>query len=351
MSIRIRSEAAASGAALWPSRTWGVRLAAMFVLCTLFLAASRPAFAADELEAYRERFRVGYEKYMARDFAGAIVEWEAIYRELGAERGYRLAFNLARAYDAYGDYTRAAEAYEGYLGEVAKKKDGAPLEPIVVKQAEEAEERLKELAKTRGRVRVRTQGRAIVVQVDSGEPRVSGFTAYVAPGAHTITWNPGTADERKVEIKIAEGALEIVDPPPLAVPPPDPRGERGGAPPPPPRPEPVTTTLRPIPAWALYVGAGATAISVIVPVIYYQHASTLLDRQKGATTNDEKQGRADDYDGARNEAYYSLAVPSTLAALTLGATAYYFLGGREQTITPTMSVTGKSANAGLVGRF
>ncbi len=287
---------------------------------------------------------------MGRDFAGAIVEWEAIYRELGAERGYRLAFNLARAYDAYGDYTRAAEAYEGYLGEVAKKKDGPPLEPIVVKQAEEAEERLKELAKTRGRVKVRTQGRAIIVQVDTGEPRVSGFTAYVAPGAHTITWNPGTADERKIDIKVAEGELEVVEPPPpvVVVPNPNAGGTRAGMPPPPP---PVTTIERPFPAWALYAGAGVTALSVAIPIGFYVDASSKLS-QNQKESEPVAQGRlADSYEDARRTAYISWVVPSALATLTLGATAYYFFGGTEKTITPTMSVTGKSANAGIVGRF
>lgn len=309
--------------------------------------------AGDDLEAHRERFRVGYEKYMARDFAGAIVEWEAIYRELGAERGYRLAFNLARAYDAYGDTTRAAEAYESYLGEIAKRKDGPALEPIVAKQAEDAEARLKELAKTRGRVKVRTQGRAIVVQVDSGEPRVSGFTAYVAPGAHTITWNPGTADERKVEINVAEGAQEIVEPPTVVVVP-NPNGGDGqagagrdaAAPPP-----PMTTIERPFPAWALYAGAGATAVSTLVPYFTYQRANALYIRNTGAKTDVEKQSAATDFESAKQDAYVSWVVPSALATLTLAATAYYFLGGKEKTITPTLSVTSKTANAGIVGRF
>lgn len=336
MSIRIRSELP--------------RLYALLAVCMLLLAWSRPSFAADDLEAYRERFKVGYEKYMARDFAGAIVEWEAIYRELGAERGYRLAFNLARAYDAYGDTTRAAEAYESYLGEVAKKKDGPPLEPIVLKQADDAEERLKELAKTRGRVKVRTQGRAIVVQVDSGEPRVSGFTAYVTPGAHTITWNPGTAEERKVEVNVAEGALEVIDPPPAPkpVPVPEPGANSGGTTPP---PRTETVIERPFPAWPLYVGAGVTVASVAVPIAYYVKGYDQLTQERKAAA----QGidTRDAYSGAQNDYSLSWIVPSALAAVTLGATAYYFFGSKEKTvtITPTASVTKDAANAAVVGRF
>jgi len=314
----------------------------------LLLAWTRPAFAGDDLEAYRERFKVGFEKYMARDFAGAIVEWEAIYRELGAERGYRLAFNLARAYDAYGDATRAAEAYESYLAEVAKKKDGPPLEPIVLKQADDAEARLKELAKTRGRVKVPAQGRAIVVQVDSGEPRVSGFTAYVAPGAHTITWNPGTTEERKVELNVAEGALEVVEPPPpkpiVAI-----DDGRGSVTPPPPKTE--TVIERPFPAWPLYVGAGATAASFAIPIAYYVKGYDQLTQERKAAA--QSVDTRDAYYGAQNDYNLSWIVPSALAALTLGATAYYFFGSKEKTITitPAASVTKDAANAGVYGRF
>jgi hypothetical protein len=336
MSIRIRSD----------------RLWAIVVCCTLFLSWGGRAQGADELEAHRERFRVGYEKYKGRDFAGAIVEWEAIYRELGAERGYRLAFNLARAYDAYGDYTRAAESYESYLGEVSRRRDGPPLEQIVEKQAEDAQARLKELGKTRGRVKVNAAGRPVVVQVDSGEPRVSGFTAYVSPGAHTITWNPGTADERKVSIRVGEGDLEVLDPPPpAAVVAPDPNAGKGDGIVEHPPAATSTQIQRPFPAWALYAGVGATAVSGIVPVIYYQHASTVYDRSQNATTDRQKQGLANEYEGARTEAYASWAVPSALATLTLAATAYWFWGGKELKVAPAASLSRDAANAGIFGRF
>ncbi len=74
-----------------------------------------PADAGAELEAQRERFRVGLERYRAGAFAEAIVVWDTVYRELGPSRGYRLAFDLARAYEKFGDLTRAAECYEASL--------------------------------------------------------------------------------------------------------------------------------------------------------------------------------------------------------------------------------------------
>src|SRR5262249_54177668 len=89
-----------------------------------------PATAPDEpgeqdptLDAQRVRFRAGMDKYRAGAFAEAIVIWEAIYRELGKEKGYRLAYNIARAYDHFGDTTRAAESYEAYLNETKARHE------------------------------------------------------------------------------------------------------------------------------------------------------------------------------------------------------------------------------------
>ncbi len=114
----------------------------------LLLGAARPALAqeapdSDALHPLRERFRLGMEKYRAGAYAEAIVVWEAIYRELGAEQGYRLAFNLGHAYEEFGDRTRAAEHFEAYLKETIRRTAaGEVLEPAVRKQADEAKERL-----------------------------------------------------------------------------------------------------------------------------------------------------------------------------------------------------------------
>src|SRR5689334_150875 len=117
MSMSIRS-----------SPRWAVLLAAALTLVAGGAAADEPAATseADALEAKRERFRAGMEKYRAGAFSEAIDIWEAIYAELGASKGYRLAFNIGRAFEqraatrsgsaaAITDAVKAAEHYATYV--------------------------------------------------------------------------------------------------------------------------------------------------------------------------------------------------------------------------------------------
>ena len=67
------------------------------------------------MEQYRERFKQGMDRYKAGAPAEAIGYWEPIYRELGEQKGYRLAYNLGVAYAELGDATRAAERLESFL--------------------------------------------------------------------------------------------------------------------------------------------------------------------------------------------------------------------------------------------
>ena len=337
--------------------------ALFFAIAFALLFLGRSAYAADDLEVYRERFKVGFEKYQARDFSGAIVEWESIYRELGASRGYRLAFNLARAYDAYGDPTRAAERFESYLAEVARRHAaGDALEPIVEKQETEARARLDELTQSRGRIRVVTKDRPVAVQIDSGESRISGFTAYVAPGAHTVTFEPGTPDAKVVSVTVTEGGVQEISPPePVVVPP---RNQDAARPPNPLDPDryardrdrPAETrriTERPFSPWIVAGAGAATAVSAIVPILYYSHASTVYDRSNVAGTADQNSRNKTDYDGARSDAYVSLVLPGGLAALTAALAAYYFATTKEVSVpvTPAVRVSSQGATLDLRGSF
>ena len=142
---------------------------------------------------------------------------ETIYRELGPEKGYRLAFNLARAYEQFGDPTRAAESYDAYVTAVARRREAnEPLEPNVEKQETEAQERLAELGKALGRIRF-APGHATVVKIDNGVEHVgpsSGWVAYVTPGkTHVVTFDPGTTTERHVEVSVGLGEVVLLTPP------------------------------------------------------------------------------------------------------------------------------------------
>ena len=117
------------------------------------------AHADDEaLKAQRERFAAGMTKYQAGAYAEAILVWEQVYREIGEVTGYKLAFNLGRAYDRYGDSTRAAERYEAFIRQVTQQSIG---DPEIEKWEAEAKERLEQLAATKGRIKVAAGDRPV----------------------------------------------------------------------------------------------------------------------------------------------------------------------------------------------
>ena len=190
-------------------------------------AAPAPA-APNALDTLRERFREGMDKYKAGAFADAVVIWEFIYRELGTDKGYRLAFDLARAYDELGDLIKAADHYESYLERVTQRRTiGETLEANVERQEAVARERLEKIAALKARIRVKAGARQpVIVQVDNSPARVAGFTQYVEPGAHVVTFGTGKeADARR--LTVVRGAIVDVEPreeTPRA-PPPEPRFE------------------------------------------------------------------------------------------------------------------------------
>jgi tetratricopeptide (TPR) repeat protein len=293
-------------------------LASSLALAVVLVTTS--ARADDEaLKAQRERFKAGMVKYEAGAYAEAILVWEQVYREIGEVTGYKLAFNLGRAYDRYGDSTRAAERYEAFVRQVGQQQI---VDPETEKWETEAKERLEQLAATKGRIKVAAGERPVAVRIDVSEARVPPFTAYVAPGHHTLTF-----DTQKVEVDVEKGAIVEISPP--APPPPMPAIVTE----PPKREEPrwEARTERPFsPVW-LYVAGGATALSTIIPIVTYSNAYAIRDDYESA--NDARAANAtqlaSDYDGASGTAYATLAIPIVLAAVTAGLAVWYFVGTKE----------------------
>ncbi len=310
-------------------------------LLFLLPALLAPALARaddDALAPYRERFRAGMDLFKAQNYAGAIQYWEPIYRELGPEQGYRLSFDLAQAYEQVGESTRAAERYEGFLAELAKRRtSGEKVDPRVDKEEEEAHAALEQLKASKGRIQVSPGGRGILAQIDTDEPRMGSFVAYKAPGNHVVTFAPGSSRAERHEVAVKAGeVIEVVPNPEPAPPPPPPRPNPAGVAAVPPQPglSAAASTERPFSPVVLYVATGVTVASVALPIYGFAHANALLHDARSVQAVDRPSTIAhnaavDDYQSARTFAYVTLAVPIVLAAVTAGLTSWYFAGSRE----------------------
>ena len=329
------------------------------LVCAFALALSSLATSAradDPMAAYRERFKLGLERYKAGAVAEAIRYWEPIYRELGASKGYRVAFDLARAYETYGDFTRAAELYSSFVSEVEARRIGETIVPLVEDEASEAQARLAELAKTKGRIHVIAGDTAISARIDAGESRVAGFVAYVPPGSHEVVFGTGDhLDKREVTV----GAGESIEVKPPSIPPPPAVQSPSTAVPiaPPPAVRYTHRVEHPFSPIVLYAGAGLTLVSVVVPAL--AHGNAVAYQESNALSSDPGSDAKNasiraQYSTAKTEYYAALALPITLAAATCALTGWYFLGTKERdepVVVPGASATKDGASLTLFGRF
>lgn len=294
-------------------------IAAALLLCAFAIAPARVVRAADaagegeddpELAQYRERFEQGLDRYEANDVAGALSYWEPLYRDLGPERGYRVGYNLARAYEVVGDLSRAAERYASFLDVVKRRRAaGKPLDDVVTSDVAKAKDRLDAITRARGRIHVAPTSPPESARIDQNEPRLAGFVAYVSPGAHEIVFAPGTQREHAIQVAVRAGELVEVALPPA--------------------PKPIVyreTVRHPLSAawlWSfgaatLVLGGGATAVA-------YGNALALHDRYAASPTAAE----ISQYGEARTVAYASWSVPATLAVVTVALVIWYAVGTKH----------------------
>lgn len=312
-----------------------MRRVAIFALGLAMATAPRLALAQDanapggeedpSVVKLREKFREGFEKYRAGQYGEAILVWNPIYKELGPAKGYRLAFNLARAFDQIHDEPRAADHYEAYLDEVeVRVSTGETLEPAVLKQRDEANERITELRTKLARLRFR--GEQVLVTVDAGDVRVSRGVSYVTPGKHAIVWRPATPDHTRIEVGAQAGAVIDLEAPPLP--------ER---PPPVVAPPPVrweTRIEKPFPRSVVFVGAGVTALSFVLPAVLYARA---LDTRDTYEASPNKTADAqNDYSSQKTVAYASWAIPALLGSATIALAVYWYYG--EKTVRTPVAI-------------
>jgi hypothetical protein len=320
-------------------------------LAAVLAFASGARADEDPLAEFRERFKMGMERYKSGAIAEAIAFWEPIYRDLGTTRGYRLAYNLSVAYEEFGDATHGAEKLESFLAEVASRRArGDAVEPIVAKEETDARARLAALVASKGRIKVGAGQKPVAVQVDAGEPRIAGFVAYVSPGEHTVTFEPGTPRAEKKDVTARAG--EIVDVAPQPPPPPAP------APPPPPasalapRPQWVAPPLRtvkrtepPFSPVVLYAGGGVTVATTIAAILLRSHTYTLRDRYDG--TSDPNQ--VAEFNTSRTFSYATLGGAIGFGVATGALATWYFLGKSEREKLVPVPVVAPEKNGASLG--
>jgi hypothetical protein len=337
---------------MWIRRPFELVVVASLALIAVDARAVPPPATSmdDALAQYRERFKQGMERYKAGAPAEAVGYWEPIYREMGEQKGYRLAYNLGVAYAELGDATRAAERLESFLGEVdARRTRGEAIASIVTKEESEARERIAGLVATKGRIHVDAGTPPRAAQVDASEPRLAGFVAWVTPGEHAVVFGPGTPDAETKTVSVHAGEMLDVgpSPPPPPVAPPASAsvtaGPPGSPPPSAPPPPPAVVhqeTQHPFSPAFVALGGGLALGAAIAAIPLEQHAWTLYDQNSGGSrTTASSQG----FYTARTWAYVTVGGAVGLAAATASIAAWYFLGAstREIVVTP----------AGVAGRF
>jgi hypothetical protein len=305
----------------------------------------------DGLAKYRERFKLGLDRYKEGALAEAIGYWRPIYAELGEKDGYRLAYNLGVAYAELGDATRAAEHLEAFLAQVdARRSRGDAFGALVSKDEADARARMADLVATRGRIRVSAPSPPPAAKVDGGEPRLAGFMAWVAPGDHTVTYAPGTPDAETKTVTVSAGAIVEVTPAPAPAPTPTP------TPTPAPAPAPTSTPAsHPFSPQLLVLATGVSAAAGVVAIVLDVNANNLRENlvQSSAHSHVISPSDRSSFDLARTGAYVAIGSAAALGATTAGLMVWYFAASdhHESAVVPVVSLGGDATTVGLAGRF
>jgi hypothetical protein len=283
-----------------------IRLRSSLALCTGLLVTGvahgapppvAPSASSQEepLEKYRERFKAGMDRYKGGDLPGAIAAWEPLLRELGEQKGYRLAYDLGVAYAELGDTPRAVERLQEFVAEIdARQARGESIAAIVYKEEADARARLERLAPPT--VHPRVEAPAPPPATVAPAPAPAPSPPFVRPEAPVL--------DRRVTA-------------PLVV-----RRE----------------TEHPFSPAMVGVSGGLAVVAALVAVPLESHAWDLharyVDEQQasGVIAAGDRQAFAD----SRTWAYAAVGTAIGLGVVTAGLAAWYFLGSsrREIVVTP-----------------
>jgi hypothetical protein len=357
---------------------WIRRLSELALAGCLCLAAvdaiAQPATSGpdDSLAAYRERFKQGMDLYEHGAPADAIAVWEPIFRDLGEQRGYRLAYDLGVAYAALDDAPRSAERLQSFVDEVdSRRARGEALGAAVSKEEFDARARLTRLVATLGRIKTAPATAPSSVRIDAGDPRAVGFVAWVTSGRHAVTFEPGTRDEQSVTVDVVAGAVVEVPPPtptsptspapaapvvpdtPVAAAPASQGPDRR-----PPSPPSTGSTRAPFPPSLIAVAGGVTLAAAVAAIALELRANALRDRDVA------EQGQSPDgtisaadrssFSTTRTWAYVTVGGAAGFAALTAGLAGWYLLGrtrGDAASPKTTIAIRVQGPRAVLEARF
>jgi hypothetical protein len=342
-------------------RHFELALVGCLILASPLARATPPGPAGasvdDPLAEYRERFKLGMDQYKAGALANAIGYWEPVYRDLGNEKGYRLAYNLGVAYAELGDATRAAERLQSFLDEVdSRRARGAPLGDTVAKEELDARARIAALVASKGRIRVLPGSPPLAAQVDANEPRVAGFLVWVTPGEHSVTFSPGTPNAETQTLRATAGSIVDVAPTPR------PRAASISTPKAP-TDEPRTPaskqvryeTVRPFAPAVLIVSGALVVAAAVAAVPLESHAIALRQDLSNAAARDGVIAPSDRqrFDTSRTLAYTAVGSALGLGAMTTGLVAWYILGAskRETFVPISLCPERGGASIGVRTRF
>jgi hypothetical protein len=332
----------------------GLLLATRHANCAPSIDGDQAQATDDPLATYRERFQRGMDRYQAGALAEAIGYWEPVYRELGEQKGYRLAYNLGVAYQELGDATRAAERIQSFLDEEAALRErGEDLPSIVGKESEDARLRIARLVATRARIHIEPGRVPLSARVDAGDPRLAGFVAWVSPGEHTVTFGDGTPDAETKTVHVRAGEMVEIAPtlPPAPALAPVPVAVN----PPTPAAAPALATTRethyPFPWQLIAVSGGAAVAAGIAAVPLYLYEGDLYTRY--SQESPRPKSHSDTYNGVRTLAYADVGGAIGFAMVTAGLAAWYFIGTNEREIqvTPTLGPELGGVSIQASGRF
>jgi tetratricopeptide (TPR) repeat protein len=273
------------------------------------------AARADEAPSPDDRtaFENGLSEYRRGNYVEAIRTWETLLATLGDERGYKVLYNLALAYQAVGDITKAIEHYAAFESQVGSRQDASA---DLQARAADARSRRDQLEQSYGAIHVQApqHGGVVLTRLGSSEPRAAGYLVWLSPGPHELQLFVGTAHARTITVNVERGTTQEVDatpPDPPAVPQPAILSQA-------PASDPLPPQADRSPSPWLWLGAGATVLSVAAPVGFYLAAHAKRDEADALGPGNTAYAQAlGSYNDWRTAYYASYALPAVLAAATV----------------------------------